>query len=121
MSLGDMFKKVNSSSSNTFNNARSRIMDEKNAHDKQMQMHDMDKIKQEISHRRLEHQKIENELRRVRQDLIRLKTGHRDTNTLNLIRNTESQVRTLESESRMIDSDIRMKTLEVQRHGGMSF
>jgi predicted nucleic acid-binding Zn-ribbon protein len=116
-----MFKKVNSSASSTFNNARSRMMDEKNAHDKQLQMREMDKVKQEISHRRLEHQKVENEIRRVRQDLLRLKTGHRDTNTLNLIRSTESQLRTLESESRTIDSDIRMKTLEVQRHGGLSF
>lgn len=121
MSLGDMFKKVNSASQNTYNDARGRIMKENESHEKQLQMREMDKIKQEISHRRLEHQKVENEMRRVRQDLLRLKTGRRDTNTLNLIRSTESQLRTLESESRTIDSDIRMKTLDVQRHGGLSF
>lgn len=121
MSLGDMYKKVSAQGAGAYNNARGRLMQEKEAHDKQLEIREMDRIKQEISHRRLEKQKIENELRKVRQDLIRLKTGRRDTGTLNLIRNTESQIRTLESESRMIDSDVRIKTLEVQRHGGLSF
>lgn len=121
MSLGDMYKSVNTSGNNTFNDARGRMMQEKQAHDKQMEARESDRIKQEISHRRLEHLKVQNEIQRVKRDLLHLKTGRRDTSSLTLIRSMESQLRTLESENRIIDSDIRMKTLEVQRHGGLSF
>lgn len=121
MSLGDMSRKVNIAGQATYNSAASRMQREKQAHDKQLQMRELDKTKQEISHRRLEHQKVQNEIQRVRRDLIRLKTGQRDNHTLDLIRTTESQIHLLEGEARTIDQDIRTKTLDVQRHGGLSF
>ncbi len=121
MSLGDLNKKVNISGQATYNNAASRMREEKEAHEKQLQMREMDKIKQEISHRKLEHQKILGEAQRIKRDLLRLKTGRRDSHTIDLIRNTESQLRILESEAHSIDQDVRIKTLEIQRHGGLSF
>jgi hypothetical protein len=121
MSLGDLNKKVNIAGQSTYNNASSRMRTEKEAHEKQLQMREMDRVKQEISHRRIEHQRIVGELARVKRELIRLKTGRRDGHTIDLIRNTESQIRTLENEAHSIEQDIRIKTLDVGRHGGVSF
>lgn len=121
MSLGDLNKKVNIAGQSTYSNAASRMQQEKEAHEKQLQMREMDRMKQEISHRRIEHQRIVSEIGRVKRDLIRLKTGRRDNHSVDLIRNTESQLRVLESEAHSIDQDIRIKTLEVSRHGGLSF
>lgn len=121
MSLGDMYKKVSAAGNSAFNDARGRMMEEKKAHDKMLESREADRTKQEISRRRLEHQKVENNIQRVRRELLHLKTGPKNTQTLSLIRSMEAELHTLESESRTIDSDIRMKTLDVQRHGGMSF
>lgn len=121
MSLGDMFKKVSAGGASAFNDPRGRIMEEKKAHDKIMEGRETDRMKQEISHKRLEKQRVESNIQRVRRELLHLRTGHQDSRTLSLIRSMEAELRTLESESRTIDSDIRSKTFEVQRHGGMSF
>lgn len=121
MSLGDLNKKVNIAGQTTYNNASSRMKIEKEAHEKQLQMRELDRTKHEISHRKLEHQRVLGDIQRIKRDLIRLKSGSRDGHTLDLIRNTESQIKILEGEAHTIDQDVRMKTLEVQRHGGMSF
>ncbi len=121
MSLGDMFKKVSAAGASTFNNARGRMMEEKKAHDRMMEGRELDREKQEISHKRLEKQRVESNIQRVRRELLHLRTGHQDSRTLSLIRSMEAELRTLESEGRTIDSDIRSKTFDVQRHGGMSF
>ncbi|MES2223640.1 MAG: hypothetical protein V4469_01770 [Patescibacteria group bacterium] len=122
MSLGDMYKKVTSAGASAFNNARGRMMQEKKAYDNTLQTREVDRTKQEISRRKLDHLKVQNEIQQVKRDLLHLQAGKKDSSTLSLIRNTEAQLRTLESESRTIDSDIRMKNMDVQRHGGgMSF
>jgi predicted nucleic acid-binding Zn-ribbon protein len=121
MSLGDMYKKVTSAGAGAFNDARGRMMQEKQSHDKMMESRELDRTKQMISHKKLEYQKVQGNVQRVRRELLHLRTGRKDTQTLSLIRSMESELRTLESEARTIDSDIRMKNLDVQRHGGMSF
>lgn len=121
MSLGDMYKKVTSAGANTFNNARGRMMQEKESHDKMMELREIDRMKQDISHKKLEKQRVESNIQRVRRELLHLKTGHQDSRTMSLVRSMEAELRTLESEGRTIDSDIRSKSFDVQRHGGMSF
>ena len=121
MSLGDLNRQVNRAGQSTYNTAAARMMADKKARDKQLEMRELDRTKHEISHRKLEHMKVQTQIQKLRRELIHLKNGGRNTQSLDLIRRLESELRTLESESRTIDSDIRMKTLEVQRHGGLSF
>ncbi len=121
MSLGDLNKNVNIAGQQTYNNAAGRLLREKEAREKQMKARENDLLKHEISHRRLEQQRVLGQVQNLKRELIKLKSGRRDQRVLDMIRRTESELRTLEGESRIIQSDIRMKTLEVQRHGGMSF
>jgi hypothetical protein len=121
MSLGDLNRNINIAGQRTYNDAASRMAKEKEAREKQEHMREADLVKHEIAHRRLEQQRTLGEIQRIKRELIQLKSGRKDVHTLDLIRRTEAHLRTLESESHTIASDIRMKTLDVQRHGGMSF
>lgn len=121
MSLGGLSNNLNNSGRNTFNDARARMMQEKEARDRELHTRMLDREKHEVSHRKLEHQRVTSEIEKLRRTLVSLKRGVKDTKSLDMVRNTESQLRSLEGEAKMIDQDIRMKTLEIQRHGGKSF
>jgi hypothetical protein len=121
MSLGDLNRNVNIAGQQTYNNAAGRMLREKEMREKQMKARENDLLKHEISHRRLEHQRVLGQVQNLKRELVKLKSGRRDPHILDLIRRTESELRTLEGESRVIESDIRSKTLDIQRHGGMSF
>lgn len=121
MSLGGLSNNLNNSGKSAFTDARNRMMQEKEARDRELHMRMLDREKHEVSHRKLEHQRITGEIEKLRRTLISLKRNVKDTKSIDMVRNTESQLRSLESEARIIDQDIRMKTLEIQRHGGRSF
>lgn len=116
-----MNRKVNIAGQKLSQNSTSRIMREKQAHDRQLEMRKADLVRQEISHKKLEHLKMRGEVDRVRREIAKLKSDHGAPMSQEAIRRAESELRALESQEKMIDQDIRSKSASIENHGNLHF
>lgn len=115
MSLGDLNKQVNIAGQKAYSDAHDRMLKEKKAHDTFLENQKKDKLRQEVSHDRLESNRVQGELARAKRELFKLKSSKPDARTNNLIRTMENQIKALEGQIRLIDSQIKTKTTEINR------
>lgn len=115
MSLGDLNRKVNIAGQKAFGDAHDRILRDKALHDKMLQTQAKDKLRQEVSHDKLEVGRLKNRLSQSRQELMRARSGSKDSATSALIRSHESEIRSLETQIKTMEQEIVRKNGEINK------
>lgn len=87
-----------------------------------LERREMDRINQEISHKKLDHGRVLTEISRLKQDMARNSLYSKDPSFHSSLRESQSRLNMLMAEERRLSQDIRFKKMDWQRRSsGLHF